>query len=121
MGIGKEQIIIFEKYAKKQVRLYEDACDYGFIPDEKAKKELRFAVKEMKELGDGWKSKAENYSTGQSWHCEGRVLLEADDNHPGKYCGYLLSLDYVKNFKDTKVPEFFTVSVKYATNLPLYI
>ena len=121
MGIGKEQIIIFEKYEKRQKRLYEDACDYGFIPDEEAKRELRFAVEEMKSLGDGWKSKAENYATGQSWHCEGRVLIESSENHPGKYCGYLLSLDYVKNFNDKKVPEFFTIEVKYSQNLPLNV
>ena len=48
-------------------------------------------------------------------HAWPRGILE------GHFRNLLETSHYVKNFKDTKVPEFFTVSVKYATNLPLYI
>ena len=41
MIVGREEIIYFENLAKKQERIYEDACDHGIKLNDVLKAEAR--------------------------------------------------------------------------------
>lgn len=116
MGVGKEAIATFEKYAKQQVQIYPDACDYGVVATDKVKDDMHYAVMELMALNKKKTATRNEYSTGLSWEFKGTILIESSEDYPGKYCGYQYTISYCET-KKRNDKSFFTITSEYRRDL----
>jgi hypothetical protein len=104
---GEQYYYYFEKLAKKQVQIYQDACDYGIKLNEVEKLKAREALKELREI---YKNKVDFYgSKKSSWGSETEMFIPFEQDQ-GMYCGVKLKVDY--HFDKSKKIEFITIEFK---------
>jgi len=116
MGMGKEELRVFEKYEDLQERIFPDACDVGIIATEENKVELHNAVKGLKGLDKYYTQTTERVKRDLTFRCKGQILIERSDI-PGKYCGYKIELSYYEIRYQGKQKNFFSVTTKYSRSL----
>ena len=88
---GDNYFFYFEDIAKKQKRIYPDACDIGYIYPEEEKEKLTTALRELREI---YKNTAESwgkpYPNTGGWSCTMFIPFEIDK---GMYSGVQLTVE----------------------------
>lgn len=112
--IGKEILLIMEEVKSKHKRIYHDACDFGTPATKEVRESMRRAVKELAALDDKFVHETEKFLTGLVFRCRGQLLVEASEQHKGKYNGYMFKVEYVE---DLKKEGFFHIDIHYRTDL----
>ena len=117
MGIGKEELSVFEKYERLQERIFNDACDVGVIATKKIKDELHAAIVGLKGLDRHYTQTINRDKKGLAFNCKGQILIETSDNYPGKHCGYKIKVGYYEIRHQGKPLNFFSITTQYSQSL----
>lgn len=104
----KEEFIEFEQLARRQHRIFPDACDYGLLIEEFDVDRMRANLVSMMEVfrNPVYNYKAEQWHTGKSIEFE--IPIEEDD---GQVFGYHFKL----SSHDVGItrPMFITIDIKH--------
>lgn len=106
----KEELIGLEAFAKRQVQIYPDACDYGYKLNESDKNEARKLLKEITEFyGCKLTGRKER---GQIIWSETKVAMPIEKETIDTYGCIILTVSY--NFDSRRKIEFLTITEERA-------
>ena len=104
----KEEFIEFERLARRQHRIYQDACDYGLLMSEFDVNRARDNLRNMMEVFKDpvYHYKAEKWHNGKSVEFE--IPIEMDE---GQYLGYKFKVSFNKD--PGRRIEFITIDITH--------
>ena len=110
----KENLIYFEGLAKRQHRIYDDACDFGVKIDEETKNEARRQLVEMIKF---FGAKITRWGDpDQSHGSNTKLFIPIESDGFCSYGGQLVDISY--NYDATRRITFLSIGGGYAT-MPL--
>ena len=109
----KENLIYFAGLARRQHRIYDDACDFGVKIDKATKLEARRQLTEMIKF---FGAKITRWGETHHSHGSNTTLFIPIERDGRCFVGQLLDVSY--NYDATRRIEFLSIEIRYAS-MPL--
>lgn len=113
MTFGNEHLVILEKYAKQQHRVYKDSCDFGVIASDEVKAQIRAACKGLADIYFSKKRVAGSYPKGGLAEWNTFIPIEFAD-YGGGIEGIYVEVTLVGTMTP-RYPAYFTIQISRET------